>query len=274
MDRVGLIAGNGRFPLVFARGARTAGVEVVAVAHLGETEPELEGLVASLTWIKVGQLGRMIEAFRAGGVRQAVMAGGIRKSTLFENFDPDERAMAFLSRLPHLGDDTVLRGIAAELEAEGIAVVDSTVLVPSLLTPSGVLTRKQPSERHWADIRYGVRVVRAVGRWDVGQSVVVKGGVVLAVEAIEGTDAAIRRGAALGKGDVVVVKTSKPGQDLRFDVPAVGRETLEVCREAGVAVLALEAGKTLILDREELIAGADALDIAIVGFEPGAEGDE
>jgi hypothetical protein len=265
MDRVGLIAGNGRFPLVFARGARAAGVDVVAVAHQGETEPEIEALVESVTWIKVGELGRMIDAFRRGGVRRAVMAGGIRKATLFENFAPDERAIAFLSRLPHLGDDTVLRGIAGELESEGIAIVESTVFVPSLLTPEGVLGRNQPNERQWADIRHGAEVARAVGRWDVGQSVVIKGGIVLAVEAIEGTDAAIRRGGALGKGDAVVVKASKPGQDLRFDVPAVGRDTVDVCAEAGVAVLALEAGRTLMLDREELLAGADAAGLAVVG---------
>lgn len=269
MDRVGLIAGNGRFPLVFARGARDAGVEVVAVAHEGETEAEIDALVGGVTWIQVGQLGRIIDTFQRAGIRRAVMAGGIRKATLFEHFAPDERAMAFLARLEHLGDDAILRGIAAELESEGIAVVDSTLLVPSLLAPEGVLGRHAPDERQWADVRHGLRVARAVGRWDVGQSVVVKGGVVLAVEAIEGTDEAVRRGAALGRGGVVVVKTSKPGQDLRFDVPAVGRETAAVCAEAGVAVLALEAGRTLILDREEMLARADAAGIAVVGVAVG-----
>lgn len=265
MERVGLIAGNGRFPLAFARGAREAGVEVVAVAHIGETEPELLDAVASLTWIKVGELGRIIDTFKAHGLRQAVMAGGIRKATLFENFAPDERAIAFLSRLPHLGDDTLLRGIAAELESEGIAVVESTLFIPALMAGEGAMTAKQPSEAQWEDIRHGLRVAHGVGRWDVGQSVVVKGRMVLAVEAIEGTDAAMRRGGALGKGDVVVVKTSKPGQDLRFDVPAVGLETVAVCAEAGVAVLALEAGRTLMLDKAELLAEADARGIAIVG---------
>lgn len=265
MERVGLIAGNGRFPQAFARGARAAGVEVVAVAHLGETEPGLEDLVASLTWIKVGQLGVIIDAFRSHGVQRAVMAGGIRKVTLFENFAPDERAMRVLAALPRLGDDAVLRGFAADLESEGIAVVDSTIFVPQLLASEGVMTSCAPSEAQWGDIRYGLRVAHAAGRWDVGQSVVVKGGVVLAVEAIEGTDAAMRRGGELGKGDVVVVKTSKPGQDLRFDVPAIGRDTPGVCAEAGVAVLALEAGRTLMLDKEELLAEADARGIAIVG---------
>lgn len=268
MSVVGLIAGNGSFPVAFARGARQIGVEVIAVAHLGETDPSLESVVESVTWVKVGELGRIIAAFQERGVERAVMAGGIRKSTLFENFAPDERALAFLARQSHLGDDAVLRGIAGELESEGIAVIDSTVFLPQLLADEGVMTSTAPTEAQWVDARYGARVAAAVGRWDVGQTVVVKGGIVLAVEAIEGTDAAIRRGAALGQGGVVVVKTSKPGQDLRFDVPAVGRETPEVCAEAGVAVLALEAGRTLMLDKDELIARADALGIAVVGLRP------
>jgi DUF1009 family protein len=237
----------------------------VAVAHLGESDPELERLVSSVTWIKVGELGRIIEVFKHAGIGRAVMAGGIRKTSLFENFAPDERALAFLARLPRLGDDTVLRGIAAELESEGIRVLESTLLVPALLAGEGVMTRRQPSEADFADIEYGLRVARAVGRWDVGQSVVVKGGVVLAIEAIGGTDAAVRRGAALGKGNVVVVKTSKPGQDLRFDVPAVGRETIAVLAEVGAGVLAVEAGRTLMLDKAELLADADERGIAVVG---------
>jgi len=272
VDRVGLIAGNGRFPLVFARGARAAGVEVISVAHVGETEAELADLVASLTWIKVGELGKIIDVFKQHGLSRAVMAGGIRKATLFDNFAPDERGLAFLQRLPHLGDDSVLRGIAEELESEGIAVVESTLFVPSLMADEGVMTAKAPTPAQWDDIRYGMRVARAVGAWDVGQSVVVKGGVVVAVEAVEGTDAAVRRGAALGKGDAVVVKTSKPGQDLRFDVPAVGRDTVGVFAEAGVAVLALEAGRTLMLDKQELLAEADARGLCIVGVR--AEGQD
>ncbi len=273
MERLGLIAGNGRFPLLFAESARAEGYEVIAVAHQGETPAELEGLVQSITWIKVGELEKMIHAFQAGGVRRAVMAGGIRKAALFENFAPDARAVAFLSRLPQLGDDAILRGVAGELEAEGIAIVDSTVFLGRLLAPEGVLTRAAPSEVSRQDIRRGIRVAQAIGRWDIGQSVVVKGGVVLAVEAIEGTDAAIRRGGALGRTDIVVVKMSKPGQDLRFDVPAIGPRTIAVCREAGVSVLAVEAGRTLLLEREELLRCADEAGIAVVGVaaEPFAE---
>ena len=262
MQRVGLIAGNGRFPLIFARTARAAGVEVVAVAHEGETPPELNAEVDSITWIKVGELGRMISSLQAAGIERAVMAGGIRKLALLDHFAPDERALAFLGRVGTLGDDALLRGVAAELEGEGIRIVESTLFLSALLTPVGPLTTRAPDEAHWKDIRHGIAVAKAIGRWDIGQSVVVKSGMVLAVEAIEGTDATIQRA---GRPGAVVVKVSKPDQDLRFDVPAVGLETVRVCRAAQVAVLALEAGKTLLLDKDELLQLAEDAGLVIVG---------
>jgi DUF1009 family protein len=262
MQRVGLIAGNGRFPLIFARTARAAGVEVVAVAHEGETPPELDAEVDSITWIKVGELGRMIGSLQAAGIERAVMAGGIRKLALLDHFAPDERALAFLARLGTLGDDALLRGVAAELEREGIRIVESTLFLSSLLTPRGPLTTRIPDEAQWKDVRHGIAVAKAIGQWDIGQSVVVKSGMVLAVEAIEGTDATIQRA---GRPGAVVVKVSKPDQDLRFDVPAVGPETVRVCRAAAVAVLAIEAGKTLLLDKDELLGLAEDADLAIVG---------
>lgn len=263
MERVGLIAGNGRFPLIFARTAHAEGVTVVAVAHEGETLPELTGEVDQITWIKVGQLGRIIRAFQDAGIETAVMAGGIRKAALFEHFDPDERAQRFLAGLGHFGDDTLLRGVAAELESEGIRVVESTLFLTSILAPVGALTTRLPGETEWKDIRRGFEIAKALGRWDVGQSVAVKSGIVLAVEAIEGTDATIRR----ARPGAVVVKTSKPQQDLRFDVPAVGPETIRACEEVGIAVLALEAGKTLLLDKTEMLERADAIGLSIVGIE-------
>jgi UDP-2,3-diacylglucosamine hydrolase len=267
MPRVGLIAGNGRFPLIFARTARAQGVEVVAVAHEGETLPELAGDVDAITWIKVGELGRMIAAFRAAHIDRAVMAGGIRKAALFEHFAPDERGQQFLARLGSFGDDTLLRGVAAELESEGIQILASTMFLSTLMTPVGPLTRRHPDAAQLADIRYGIAVAKAIGDWDIGQTVVVKAGVVLAVEAIEGTDATIRRG---GRPGAVVVKTSKPQQDLRFDVPAIGPQTVRVCTEAGVSVLALEAGKTLLLEKDDLVRDADADDLCIVGVDADA----
>lgn len=271
MERIGLIAGNGTFPLLFARTARQEGLSVIAVAHEGETPAEIAGCVDALTWIKVGQLDTIVRTFQQHGVRRAVMAGGIRKAALLEHFAPDERAMRFLARLSQWSDDVLLRGVAEELENEGIAVVASTLFLGSLLTAPGPLTERQPSEEQWRDIRYGLAAAKGIGQWDIGQTVVVKSRIVLAVEALEGTDAALRRGGALGHGGAVAVKVSKPGQDLRFDVPAVGPATIAVCREAGIAVLALEAGRTLLLERDALLAAAAAAELSIVGVH--ADGD-
>lgn len=267
MEKVGLIAGNGRLPVLFARTAKAEGVAVVAVAHEGESLREIEAEVDDLTWVKVGQLERIIAVFRDRGVGRAVMAGGIHKSALLANFEPDARAMAMLGRLQAWGDDAILRGVAGELEAEGIRVVESTLFLGSILTPLGPLVGDEPDAGQLRDIRLGVAVARALGQWDVGQSVVVKSGMVLAVEAIEGTDATIDR---IPARDAVVVKVSKPTQDLRFDVPAVGPETVDRCAAKGVAVLALEAGKTLLLDRDELLARARAAGLRIVGVDPAA----
>ncbi|HKA53821.1 MAG TPA: UDP-2,3-diacylglucosamine diphosphatase LpxI [Candidatus Binatia bacterium] len=268
MSRLGLIAGNGRFPLIFARAARAAGVELVAVAHEGETQAEIAALVADVTWVRVGELGKIIATFRSAGLTEAVMAGGIHKAGALTHFQPDERGLAFISRLPSLKDDVILRGVAQELEAEGITVVESTRFLSSLLAQEGVLTSSAPNEQQWADARLGFTVAKEVGRWDIGQSVVVKRGTVLAVEGVEGTNAAVRRGGELGGAGAVVVKVSKPQQDLRFDVPAVGPDTIAVMREVGASVLALEAGKTLMLDKPELLLAADAQGIRVVGLNP------
>jgi len=213
----------------------------------------------------VGQLEPIVATFRAHEVRRAVMAGGIRKAALMEHFAPDERGKRFLSKLTAWSDDAILRGLAAELEEEGIEVVESTLFLGTLLTPQGPLTSHSPSEQQWRDIRHGLAAARGIGRWDIGQTVVVKSGMVLAVEAVEGTDAALGRGGELGRGGAVAVKVSKPGQDLRFDVPAVGPETIRSCRVAGIAVLALEAGRTLLLDRDELLAAAESCGLAVLG---------
>lgn len=262
MPRIGLIAGNGRFPLIFARTARAEGLGVIAVAHEGETPTELSDLVDGITWIKVGQLGRIIETFQQAGVRRAVMAGGIRKAALLEHFAPDARGQRFLARLGSFGDDALLRGVAGELESEGIEVVPSTLFLSSLLASEGTLTQHAPNDAQWNDIRHGMAVAKAIGRWEIGQTVVIQSGMVLAVEAIEGTDATIQRG---GRPGAVVVKVSKPQQDLRFDVPAAGLETVRMCATTGVSVLALEAGKTLLLDKDEVLHLANASRLSIVG---------
>lgn len=269
-EAIGLIAGNGRFPLLFAAAARAAGVAIVAVAHRGETPEEIAALVDDLTWVRVGELGKIIRTFKRAGVRQAVMAGGIRKPRQLGGFRPDLRGAAFLARTRSLKDDVLLRGVADELERDGITVVSSTLYLGRLVPAAGVLTRRAPSAREWEDVHLGFAVAKDIGRWDIGQSVVVKQGAVLAVEGLEGTDAAIRRGGGLGHGEVVVVKVSKPGQDLRFDVPAVGRQTVAVLREVDARVLALEAGRTIVIDREDVVAAADAAGIAIVALDPPA----
>jgi DUF1009 family protein len=263
-ERIGLIAGNGRFPLVFAEAARREGVAVVALAHRGETPEEIAGLVDAVTWVRVGELGRIIRVLKKAGVRRAVMAGGIRKPRQLRDFRPDLRGAAFLARTRSLKDDVLLRGVAAELERDGITVVPSTLFLGALVPAAGSLTSGEPRAREWQDLRFGFRVAKDIGRWDIGQSVVVKRGAVLAVEGIEGTDAAIRRGGELGGRGVVVVKVSKPQQDLRFDVPAVGPTTVEILAEVGGRVLALEAGRTLMLDRAALLAAAERAGIAVV----------
>ena len=266
-ERIGLIAGNGRFPLLFAEAARAHGVEVVAVAHRDETAAEIASLVAEVVWVRVGELGKIIRVFKDAGVQRAVMAGGIRKPRQLSGIRPDLRGAAFLARTRSLKDDVLLRGIAGELERDGITVVASTLFLGDLVPAAGTLGRRAPRAGEWADVRLGFQAAKDIGRWEIGQSVVVKRGTVLAVEGIEGTDAAIRRGGELGRGDVVVVKVSKPSQDLRFDVPTVGPTTIATMREVGAIVLALEARRTLMIDRRALLAAADAAGIAVVALD-------
>ncbi len=255
-DTIGLIAGNGRFPLIFAETAKREGVRVVAVAHRGETDEAIDAVADTVTWVRVGELGKMIRAFRDGGVRRAVMAGGLSKAGVFRGGRPDFRGAMFLARLRSLRDDALLRGVAGgarERRHRDRAVDD----VPGEHRRARRRARASCAERRqWADIAYGFRAAKEIGRFDIGQSVVVRGGVVLAVEGIEGTDACIRRGGELGRGGVVVVKVCKPGQDLRFDVPAVGPRTIETMAAASARVLALEAGRTILLDREDAARAA------------------
>ena len=265
MRKLGLIAGNGKFPLIFAQQAKREGVSLVTVAHRGETLEGIEKLVDNVTWVYVGELGKIIRTFHETGVQEVVMAGGIKKVKLFANFRPDLRGAAFLARVRSREDDQLLRGVADELEKDGIRVVESTMFLSQIIPPEGVLTRCSPSREQWEDVRLGFETAKETGRLGIGQCVVVKRRVVLAVEAAEGTDAAIRRGGELGKEGFVAVKVSKPQQDLRFDVPAVGLETIGTMRELKGAVLAVEAGKTILLEKEELIREADRAGIAVVG---------
>jgi hypothetical protein len=265
-ERIGLIAGNGRFPIIFADNARRLGYHVSAVAHEGETEPELAGHVDRIHWIKIGQLNKLIQAFKEDGVHQAVMLGGIKKTHIFTTLRPDFRTLALATRVALWKDDDILRELAKELEREGITICESTFGLEGILVEEGPLTARTPSEKEWEDIRYGWEVAQEIGRLDIGQCVVIKDRVVVAVEAVEGTDGAIKRGGELAKEGAVVVKRSKPQQDLRFDLPAVGPRTIEVMASVKASVLAIEAGRTILLDREIVLEKARSARIAIVGI--------
>ena len=262
---IGLIAGNGRFPLLFAENARRLGYRVSAVALTGEADPALEKVVDRIHWIALGQLQRLIKAFKQDGVRQAVMVGSVKKTHLFSDIRPDLRSLALLRRVSVRKDDTLLRAIAAELEDEGIRIRESTFGLDGLLVEEGTLTRRAPTKREWRDIEFGWEMAGTVGRLDIGQCVVVKDQVVVAVEAVEGTDEAVRRGGKLARSGAVVVKRFKPQQDRRFDLPAIGPGTIRAMADCGAAVLAIEAGRAVFLDREEAIAAADEAGIAVVG---------
>ena len=264
--RIGLIAGNGRFPIIFADNARKLGYHVSAVAHEGETDPELERHVDRIQWIKIGQLGKLIRAFKDDGIQRAVMLGGIKKTHVFTTVRPDFRTLALAARVALWKDDDILREFAAELEGEGIAICESTFGLEGILVEEGALTSRTPTKKEWDDIRYGWQVAEAIGRLDIGQCVVIKDKVVVAVEAVEGTDGAIKRGGELAKDGAVVVKRCKPQQDLRFDLPAIGPRTIEIMVSVGAMVLAVEAGRTVMLDRDLLLEKARQAGIAVIGI--------
>jgi hypothetical protein len=267
MERIGVIAGSGQFPGIFSKAAKERGLKVYAVAHVGETDPRLETLVEAIRWVKIGQLSRIIAFFKKNRVSDAVMAGAITKTKMFSRVRPDLRALKVLAAMDHTQDDGLLLGFAGEMEKQGITIRPSTFLLPELLAKRGCWTRRKPTKTEMADVRFGWRIAKEIGRLDIGQTVVVRGGSVMAAEAIDGTDATIRRGGKLGKEKTVVVKASKPNQDMRFDMPAVGVKTINTMRDVGALVLAVEAGKTVVFDREEMVALADRNRIAIIAIE-------
>ncbi|MBX7116206.1 MAG: UDP-2,3-diacylglucosamine diphosphatase LpxI [Myxococcaceae bacterium] len=253
---------------MFAQAAKAKGLRVHAVAHRGETDPELSHHVDSLKWVRVGQLKAIAKALRTHGVEKAVMAGGIGRVRAFTQARPDWGALKLAASLKSLRDDGMLRAIAGYFEGHGIAIGSATELLQEVLAPRGHLAGPRLTVAQERDVALGFEVAGKLGEADVGQTVVVKDGVVLAVEAIEGTDETILRAGRLrGKG-AVVVKRTKPKQDLRFDLPAIGPKTLDVMREAGAAVLAFEAGKTVVLDAEELVAKARQHKVTLWGATP------
>lgn len=267
--KIGLIAGSGQFPVIFAKNARKKGYSVYTAAYRGEAEETLRDHVDHLEWFHLGQVKRLIRYFHQNDITQAVMMGGIRKTRLFTDVKPDIKAIAMMATMRHTHDDGILRAFAGVLEKEGITIQSSTFLLPELLAPAGLWTRRKPSKAEKKDIELGWKIAKEIGRLDIGQCVVVGGGSILAVEAVDGTDATIARGGGLARGEAVVVKVCKPTQDTRFDIPAIGLQTIETMHASGAVALAMEAGKAVVFNRDELIEKADQYGIAIVALNEG-----
>jgi UDP-2,3-diacylglucosamine hydrolase len=265
--RIGLIAGSGPFPVIFSKKAAQKGLQVYAVGYHGETDPALSDSVALIEIIHIGQIKRLINFFKANRITEAVMIGAIQKPSSIRDIRPDMKAFSLITSMRHdTHDDRVLRAFAKILEDEDILIRPSTFLIPELLAPEGCWTKRKPATEEMPDIDLGWRMAKEIGRLDIGQCVVVSNGTVMAVEAIDGTDSTILRGGQLSKGRAVVVKVCKPNQDFRFDVPAVGAQTIRTMRESGATVLVIEAGKSLVYDREDMIRHADEWNISIIAL--------
>lgn len=264
----GLIAGNGKFPFLIARGAREQGVSLSVVAIKEETDPSIEDIADNVAWVGIGQLGKMLSFFKKHDVEKVVMAGQVKHVQLFSNAMPDMRMVKMLWGLKRRNTDALIGGIAAELAKEGIELIDSTHFVQDMLAPDGLMTKRKPTDMELENIEYGLHITSETARLDLGQTVVVRGRACVAIEAMEGTDATIKRAGELANGKLTVVKVAKPDQDMRFDVPVAGLSTIETMIAAGATCLSITAGKTLIFDRDEMISLADKNKIAIVGSPP------
>lgn len=267
MKTIGIIAGNGRFPLLAAGQAIKEGYKVIVCGIEKEADPSLESIASAFLWVKIGQLKKMKSFFRDQGVSEAIMAGKIEKVRLFqENVSPDLDMVKVLMKVRDFKDDSLLGAIAGYLTEAGIVLQDSTRFSKNDMPPEGVLGKKKPSAEIAEDIQFGYDMAKSIAGLDIGQTVIVKKKAVLAVEAIEGTDAAIKRGAELGREGIVVVKVSKPAQDMRFDVPAVGLRTMSELVAAKAKAFAFEAGKTLFLEKEKVIEEANRHGIVLIGI--------
>ena len=271
-EKIGLIAGNGRFPLLFAEEAQAKNIDIIAVGIKGETFEELNQYVKKFYWIGIAQLGKLINILKKEGIIKAVMAGGVTKTNVFAkfmniNFIPDLKTINLLYKVvKNRQDHSILGAIADELAKDGIELQPATFFVPELLAQTGTLTKRGPSDRELEDIKFGWNIAKKIADMDIGQCIVIKEKVVMAVEAFEGTNETIERGSKLGGKGAVVIKLSKKDQDLRFDLPTIGKETVNVLNKAGASTLAIESGKTIILDKNETIQLANEKKIAIVGL--------
>src|SRR5580765_6932975 len=269
--RLGLIAGNGRFPFLVLDAARGLGHDVTVVALKSETFPDLADLAArppaaAFHWISLGQLGTLLKVFKDAGVTQAVMAGQVKHTKLFDVMaSADTTLLGVLMRLKTKNTDGLIGGIANAMRDKGIELLNSTAFLAPLLAKDGVLTRRAPDAEERADLEFGYRIADTVAGLDIGQTIAVKSAAVVAVEAMEGTDAVIARAGHLAGAGVRIVKVAKPNQDMRFDVPVVGVSTIEAMKTAGATLLSVDAGRTLMIDGDEIVKAADAANICIVG---------
>jgi len=266
--RYGLIAGNGRFPLLALESARRLGHDVTVIAIQEEAAPEVDGLAGRCHWISLGQLSKLIEILKSEGIAEVVMCGQVKHAKIFSAIRPDWRLAKLLMTLPSKNTDGLIGGVIKVLEDEGIHLRDSTWLLKPLLADPGVMTRRKPTREETTDIEYGRRVANSLAGFDVGQSVAICERACVALEAMEGTDAMLRRAAGLVNGRrLALVKVARRREHLLFDVPVVGSDTIPVLRETGTTVVAVEAGRTLMLDKAEMLAAADEAGVSIVGLE-------
>src|SRR5579864_4440450 len=269
MSKYGMIAGNGRFPLLALETARKLGDEVVAIGIKEEASPEIESLAARCHWISLGQLSRLIEILKQEGITQVIMAGQVKHASIFSSIQPDLRLFKLLGSLKGKNTDALIGGVAKVLEDEGIRLADSTLLLKPLLATAGVMTKRQPTSDEEKEAAYGRRIANALAALDLGQGVAICERACVALEAMEGTDAMLRRAASLVNGrPITLVKAARRRKHLLFDVPVAGLNTIAVMRETGATFLAVDAGRTLLLDREEMLRRANDAGIAIAGYAP------
>ena len=264
MERLGLIAGGGQFPILVADEAQKHGLQTIAIGFNKITSPTLQSHVSKLCWIDLGSFSKLIKEFKSEKIHKAIMAGQIRHVNLLKEIRLDLRTLRLLKRMADKKADSILGTVADELEREGITILDSTTYLPSLLPPPGVITKRKPTKKEMNDITFGFETAKGIAGLDIGQTVVVKDKTVVAVEAMEGTDETIKRGGRIGGKGMVVVKVSKPKQDMRFDVPVIGLRTIQCLKEAGASVMAIESGKTIFFDQEAVIAEANREKISLV----------
>jgi DUF1009 family protein len=263
---VGIVAGNGNLPVLLAKSIRNAGNRIVAIAHEGETQQRLKYYAHALHWVPIGALGKIIELLLEEKVPRVIFAGGISKKHFFSRAKPDLRAIKILSQLPDKKDDALMRAITREIEGEGMKVESPVAFLKDSLAPRGCWTDRKPTAGEARDIAFGWEIAKKVGRLDLGQTIVVKDQIVLAMEAIEGTDEAIRRGGRLGKGGIVVIKIVKPRQDLRLDLPVVGLATIGTLKMAGATAMAVDAHKTIVIERERVVRAANKNHLCLIGI--------